>query len=59
MSTILGAAVLAGLAGQSFAQLEGRGFPDCENGPLKNNMVCDQSAGKFDELPMLQGATKT
>lgn len=31
----------------AFAQLEGRGFPDCQNGPLKNNAVCDQSAGKY------------
>jgi hypothetical protein len=36
---------LLALAGQSTAQLTGRGFPDCENGPLKSNKVCDTSAG--------------
>ncbi|CAK1355455.1 unnamed protein product [Cercospora beticola] len=35
-------AVLA-FAAQAWAQLEGRGFPDCSNGPLQNNDVCDQS----------------
>lgn len=48
MAAILVVAVLA-LVGQVTAQAEndsGRGFPDCVNGPLKNNTVCDQSAGK-------------
>lgn len=41
---LLGSAVLA-LAGRSTAQLTGRGFPNCDSGPLKNNTVCDKSAG--------------
>lgn len=43
MASALGLALLA-LAGHATAQLEGRGFPDCVNGPLKNNTVCDTSA---------------
>lgn len=43
MSTVLAAAVLA-LAARAAAQLEGRGFPDCNNGPLSSNTVCDTSA---------------
>ncbi|KAF2211528.1 glycoside hydrolase family 3 protein [Cercospora zeae-maydis SCOH1-5] len=35
-------ALLAFVA-QAWAQLEGRGFPDCSNGPLADNAVCDQS----------------
>lgn len=31
------------------AQLQGRGFPDCENGPLKNNTVCNTSAGEYPD----------
>ena len=50
MSAVLGAAVLA-LAGRAVAQLEGRGFPDCENGPLRDNTVCDMSAGTFQRHP--------
>lgn len=41
-AALLTTAVLA-LAGNAAAQA-GRGFPDCENGPLKNNTVCDKSA---------------
>ncbi|TKA23286.1 hypothetical protein B0A50_07343 [Salinomyces thailandicus] len=47
MSALLGAAVLA-LAGPALAQLEGRGFPECHQGPLKNNTVCDTSADPLD-----------
>ncbi|OQO01075.1 hypothetical protein B0A48_13318 [Cryoendolithus antarcticus] len=32
------------IAAQASAQLTGRGFPDCVNGPLSNNTVCDTSA---------------
>lgn len=46
MFALIGPAILA-LAGHSVAQLTGRGFPDCNNGPLKNNKVCDTSAGKL------------
>lgn len=35
------------LAASTTAQLEGRGFPDCENGPLRNNTVCNTSAGEY------------
>ena len=41
---LLDIAALA-LVGQAAAQLTGRGFPDCNNGPLKNNTVCNKSAG--------------
>ena len=44
MLLLLGTAAV-GFAGLCAAQLTGRGFPDCDNGPLKNNTVCDQSAG--------------
>ena len=33
------------LATEAVAQLTGRGFPDCVNGPLKTNKVCDKSLG--------------
>lgn len=32
------------------AQLAGRGFPDCVNGPLKDNIVCDVNAGMYERL---------
>ena len=44
MSTVFGAALLA-LVGCSTAQLTGRGFPNCNSAPLKNNKVCDTSLG--------------
>ena len=34
-------------AGYAAAQLEGRGFPDCSQGPLSSNDVCDTSLGMF------------
>lgn len=40
------------LLGLAAGQLTGRGFPDCDNGPLKNNKVCDKSAGT--EAPCLE-----
>jgi beta-D-xylosidase 4 len=43
MPGLLAASVLA-LAAHASAQLTGRGFPDCTNGPLKSNVVCDTSA---------------
>ena len=39
---------LVALAAQAGAQLTGRGFPDCENGPLKTNKVCDTKLGNLD-----------
>lgn len=45
MASIIAVSVLA-LAAGAHAQLEGRGFPDCTNGPLKNNTVCDTTAGE-------------
>ncbi|CAN6616461.1 hypothetical protein TRVA0_006S02916 [Trichomonascus vanleenenianus] len=30
-----------------------RGFPDCENGPLKDNLVCDTSADYFERAQAL------
>ena len=42
MASTLIVAALA-FAGQAYAQ--SRGFPDCVNGPLKNNTVCDVTAG--------------
>lgn len=38
-----GILLVLALAAQAWAQLEGRGFPDCTNGPLKGNGVCDVS----------------
>ncbi|KAK4545522.1 hypothetical protein LTR36_002872 [Oleoguttula mirabilis] len=55
MSTIIGAAILV-LAGQAASQLAGRGFPDCINGPLKNNTVCDLSADPLDRATALINA---
>ncbi|KAI7368956.1 1,4-beta-D-xylosidase [Hortaea werneckii] len=55
MSAVLGAAVLA-LAGRAVAQLEGRGFPDCENGPLRDNTVCDMSADPLERATALINA---
>jgi hypothetical protein len=50
MSAALSVALLA-LAGHAASQLTGRGFPDCTNGPLKNNTVCDTSAGIVFVVP--------
>lgn len=46
MASLIGLTALAGLVCQVNAQTftDGRGFPDCQNGPLKNNTVCDTSA---------------
>ncbi|KXT09436.1 hypothetical protein AC579_5988 [Pseudocercospora musae] len=43
MASIIAASVLA-LAAGAHTQLAGRGFPDCTNGPLRNNAVCDITA---------------
>ena len=37
--------VLLATIGHAIAQLTGRGFPNCENGPLSKIKVCDISAG--------------
>lgn len=47
---VLSFTVVLALAIGASAQLEGRGFPDCQNGPLKNNTVCDKSAGTFSNI---------
>jgi beta-D-xylosidase 4 len=47
---------LLALASQATAQLEGRGFPDCQNGPLKNNTVCDTSSDPLTRATALIAA---
>jgi beta-D-xylosidase 4 len=37
----------AGASAQTFTGTSQGGFPDCVNGPLSNNTVCDKSAGKL------------
>jgi len=46
MAYLIGLASLVSLAGRVYAQQQG-GFPDCQNGPLSNNTVCDRSAGTY------------
>jgi len=55
MSLLLSTAVL-GLATAALAQLEGRGFPDCQNGPLRNNTVCDLTADPLTRATALINA---
>jgi beta-D-xylosidase 4 len=31
-------------------------FPDCKNGPLKNNLVCDSTAGYYERADALVSA---
>ncbi|CAD0020301.1 unnamed protein product [Aureobasidium pullulans] len=49
MAALLSLTALALLGGSASAQtFQGTaqgGFPDCVNGPLSNNTVCDKSAG--------------
>ncbi|KAF2172247.1 glycoside hydrolase family 3 protein [Zasmidium cellare ATCC 36951] len=47
---------LLALVASTTAQLEGRGFPDCENGPLRNNSVCDTSADPLSRATALIAA---
>ena len=42
--------VLAVLASMAWSLLE---FPDCENGPLANNLVCDATAPPADRAAAL------
>jgi len=43
---VITAAVTLALSGYAAAQLEGRGFPNCQSGPLSDNDVCNTSLGK-------------
>jgi hypothetical protein len=47
MAATLSAIVLAFAAQTVVGQLADRGFPDCANGPLKDNLVCDMTAGEY------------
>jgi beta-D-xylosidase 4 len=40
----------AGASAQTFTGTSQGGFPDCVNGPLSNNTVCDKSAGKLHDI---------
>lgn len=54
MSLRTGIAGVAALAAQASAVgLTAFGFPDCVNGPLKDNKVCDSSATPFDRATAL------
>ena len=44
------------LAGSAVAQLEGRGFPDCVNEPLKDNTVCDTTSDPLTRATALINA---
>lgn len=46
MASLFGLVSFAALAVRTYAQAQG-GFPDCENGPLSNTAVCDQTAGEY------------
>ncbi|KAF2720710.1 glycoside hydrolase family 3 protein [Polychaeton citri CBS 116435] len=53
MSLLLSLALL-GLAGHSVGQgIPDRGFPDCQDGPLKNNTVCDTTADPLERARAL------
>jgi hypothetical protein len=45
-------ATLLALAGQAVGQLVGRGFPNCNTAPLKNNKVCDTSLGMLERYEL-------
>ncbi|SMQ50067.1 unnamed protein product [Zymoseptoria tritici ST99CH_1A5] len=55
MTALLLTSLLA-LTLKATAQLEGRGFPDCQNGPLKNNTVCDFTADPLTRATALIAA---
>lgn len=55
MSGLLATTAFA-FAAFAAAQLEGRGFPDCENGPLKSNAVCDTSSDPLTRATALISA---
>jgi beta-D-xylosidase 4 len=52
MAALLSALALlgAGASAQTFTGTSQGGFPDCVNGPLSNNTVCDKSAGKLHDI---------
>ena len=54
MKQFLGLAALAACVSHTFAL-----FPDCKNGPLKNNLVCNPSASVQDRARALVKALKT
>lgn len=58
MAVVISALVLA-IAGQGVSQLTGRGFPDCSSGPLKNNTVCDLSAGESNQSNSIRSELTT
>ncbi|EME48739.1 glycoside hydrolase family 3 protein [Dothistroma septosporum NZE10] len=55
MAALLITSALA-LACSAAAQLQGRGFPDCDNGPLKDNTVCDTTADPLTRATALINA---
>ena len=52
-------ALVLAIAGFAAAQLTGRGFPDCSQGPLKNNKVCDLSLDPLTRATALISAFTT
>jgi beta-D-xylosidase 4 len=49
----------AGASAQTFQGTSQGGFPDCVNGPLSNNTVCDKSAGTLHRFYTVQATIDT
>lgn len=51
MNRAITIALLSGF--YAYAQVDQGGYPDCQNGPLSDNTVCDSSAAPADRAAAL------